>query len=244
MLKSYTNDFDLNAGNYLKEISINTPLSREEEGYLTKQWREKKDINARNKLVESNLKFVANVARNYKGLGLSYSDLIQEGNAGLFKAADRFEPERGNKFISYAVNWIRQSILEALNKKNSLKSSELPNETIEEGEDIFNDFYPSPCSINELTLDNAYLDLSDDEKRREKDIIETTKFLLTGLTSREKYIVCQYNGINEKKSRTLEEIGKDLGLTKERVRQINEKAMKKLRAYALNNSITNDIYKR
>lgn len=241
MLKNYSNEFDLNAGNYLKEISVNTPLSREEEGYLTKQWREKKDINARNKLVESNLKFVANVARNYKGLGLSYSDLIQEGNYGLFKAVDRFDPERGNKFISYAVNWIRQSILEALNKKNALKSSELPNETFDEIDDILND--NKTYCIDDISLDSAYIDLSDDEKRREQDIVNTAKFLLTGLTTREKYIVCQYNGINEKKPKTLEEIGCDLGLTKERVRQINEKAMKKLRAYALNNSITNDIYK-
>ena len=81
---------------------------------------ENHDIDARNKLVEANLKFVTNIARNYKGLGLSYSDLIQEGNAGLFKAADRFDPDKGFKFISYAVNWIKQSILEALNKKNSL----------------------------------------------------------------------------------------------------------------------------
>lgn len=239
MLKSYSNEFDLNAGNYLKEISVNTPLSKEEEGYLTKQWREKRDIDARNKLVESNLKFVANVARNYKGLGLSYSDLIQEGNAGLFKAADRFDPEKGNKFISYAVNWIKQSIIEALNKKNSLKSLELPNETIEESSED-----NKQLTIDDIPLEDVYLDLSDEERRREKDICDVAKFLLTGLTSREKYIVCKYNGINEKKSQTLEEIGNDLGLTKERVRQINEKAMKKLRAYALNNSITDDIYKR
>ena len=237
MLKNYSNEFDLNAGNYLKEISINTPLSREEEGYLTKQWREKKDIDARNKLIESNLKFVTTIAKNYKGLGLTYSDLIQEGNAGLFKAVDKFDPDKGYKFISYAVNWIKQSILEALNKKNSLKSSELPNETFD---DVQED--KTHLTLDDISLDDVYLDISDDEKRHEQDIINTAKFLLTGLTSREKYIVCQYNGINEKKSKTLEEIGKDLGLTKERVRQINEKAMKKLRAYALNNSITNDIY--
>ena len=237
MLKNYSNEFDLNAGNYLKEISVNTPLSREEEGYLTKQWREKKDIDARNKLIESNLKFVTTIAKNYKGLGLTYSDLIQEGNAGLFKAVDKFDPDKGYKFISYAVNWIKQSILEALNKKNSLKSSELPNETFD---DVQED--KTHLTLDDISLDDVYLDISDDEKRHEQDIINTAKFLLTGLTSREKYIVCQYNGINEKKSKTLEEIGKDLGLTKERVRQINEKAMKKLRAYALNNSITNDIY--
>ena len=239
MLKNYTNDFDLNAGCYLKEIGINTPLSREEEGYLSKEWLTKKDINARNKLVEANLKFVANIARNYRGLGLSYSDLIQEGNAGLFKAVDKFDPDKGYKFISYAVNWIRQSILEALNKKNSLKSAELPNETCD---DVIDD--KKDLTINDIFLDDVYLDLSDDERRREKDICDVAKFLLTGLTSREKYIVCQYNGINEKKPKTLEEIGNNLGITKERVRQINEKAMKKLRAYALNNSITEDIYKR
>ena len=234
MFKDFNNGFDINVGHYLREISVNSPLSREEETFLSKQWKENKDIKSRNKLVESNLKFVANVARNYKGLGLSYSDLIQEGNKGLFKAADKFEPERGNKFISYAVNWIRQSILEALSKRNSLKSSELPDET-----KFDNDIDGEAC----ISLEDAYLDLSDDEKRREKDINTVTQFLLTGLTSREKYVVCQYNGINEKKPKTLEEIGKNLGLTKERVRQINEKAMKKLRSYALNNSITNAIYK-
>jgi RNA polymerase primary sigma factor len=241
MLKNYSNEFDINAGCYLKEIGVNTPLTREEEGYLSKRWRENHDIDARNKLVEANLKFVTNIARNYKGLGLSYSDLIQEGNAGLFKAVDRFDPDKGFKFISYAVNWIKQSILEALNKKNSLKSAELPNET---NEDVLDVDFKRDMNINDISLDDVYLDLSDDEKRREKDIVDITKFLLTGLTSREKYIVCQYNGINEKKPKTLEEIGSNLGITKERVRQINEKAMKKLRAYALNNSITDDIYKR
>ena len=238
MLKSFVNEYDVNAGIYFKEIGMTAPLSREEEGYLSRQWREKRDISARNRLVESNLKFVANVARNYKGLGLSYSELIQEGNNGLFKAVDKFDPDRGNKFISYAVSWIKQSILEALHKKNSLFSAELPDESQNEeiNDNMDNDY-------QHLNLDDVYLDLSDEDDRREKDIQTAANFLLTGLTSREKYIVCQYNGINEKKPRTLEEIGGDLGLTKERVRQINEKAMMKLRAYALNNSISDDIYK-
>lgn len=236
MFKDYSNVFDINVGNYLKEISVNSPLSREEETFLSKQWIEKNDIVSRNKLIESNLKFVANVARNYKGMGLSYSDLIQEGNKGLFKAVDRFEPERGNKFISYAVNWIRQSILEALNKRNALKSSELPNETNIEDDVEYH--------YNDIDVDDIYLDISDDEKRREQDINSIANFLLEILSDRERYIICQYNGINEKKPKTLEEIGNALGLTKERVRQINEKAMRKLRAYALNNSITDDIYKR
>jgi RNA polymerase primary sigma factor len=241
MLKNFSNEFDFNAGCYLKEIGVNSPLTKEEEGCLSKKWKENHDIEARNKLVEANLKFVANIAKNYKGLGLSYSDLIQEGNTGLFKAVDKFDPDKGFKFISYAVNWIRQSILEALNKKNSLKFSELPNET---DDDILNNENKNELTINDISLDDVYLDISDDEKRREKDIIDVAKFLLTGLTSREKYVICQYNGINEKKPKTLEEIGNNLGITKERVRQINEKAMKKLRAYALNNSITNDIYKK
>lgn len=238
MLKNYTTDFDVNVGEYLKEIGCNSPLSREEEGILAKKWRDNKDINARNRLVECNLKFVANVARSYRGLGLSYSDLIQEGNTGLFKAIDRFEPERGNKFISYAVSWIKQSILEALQKKNYLKGDELPSEYVSENDDKYTD------DFSELNLDDVYLDISDDNKRREEDIKTVTSFLLDGLTTRERFIVTQYNGIDVKKSKTLEEIGSYLGLTKERVRQINEKAMRKMRANALNNSITSDIYRK
>ena len=180
-----------------------------------------------------NLKFVANVARNYKGLGLSYSDLIQEGNLGLFKAVDRFEPERGNKFISYAVSWVKQSIIDALRKKNSIKGDELPNETIDENNEY-----------DDLILDDAYLDITQDDDSQYKDIKTVANFLLSNLDNRERFIVCQYNGINEKKTKTLEEIGNILGLTKERVRQINEKALKKMRVSALNNSIDSTIYKR
>lgn len=236
MLKDFGNVYDVNAGTYFKDITNTKPLTRAEEKRLSKRWKEKKDVAARNKLVESNLKFAANIAKNYKGLGLSYSDLIQEANAGLFRAADKFEPELGNKFISYAVNWIRESILTALKKRNSLPSEELPAEYNElEG-------YEDAAVEDERFMADIYLeDNSEDE--RQKDVNTVVNLLLDGLTQRERFIVMKYNGIGEKKPKTLEEIGNELGLTKERVRQINEKAMKKLRANALENSLTKDIYK-
>ena len=233
MLKDFSNVYDITAGYYFKDIANNKPLSRAEEKRLSKRWKEQHDINARNKLIEANLKFVANIAQNYKGLGLSYSDLIQEGNNGLFRAVDKFEPERGNKFISYAVNWIREGILTALKKRNSLPSDELPNNI----DDIDDD------SNNDITIDSNFIANVEQEKQKENDVNTVLKILMEDLSEREKYIVMKYNGIGEKKPKTLEEIGNVLGLTKERVRQINEKAMKKLRVAALNNCITSDIYR-
>lgn len=232
MLKEFGNVYDNNIGCYFNDIANTKPLSRAEEKKLSKRWKEKHDINARNKLIEANLKFVANVAQHYKGMGLSYSDLIQEGNNGLFRAVDKFEPERGNKFISYAVNWIRESILTALKKRNSLSSDELPENIDNIDDDSIESNYTDECFIEQIN-----------DNQREKDINTIIKLLLKELSPRERFIVTKYNGINEKKTKTLEEIGNELGLTKERVRQINEKAMKKLRAAALNNSLTTDIYK-
>ena len=109
--RNLTKRSNLSLGLYLSGLRKYVPLEPEEEATLAS----KKDITSRNKLVEANLKFVVSVAKQYQGLGLSYEDLIEEGNIGLIKAAEKFDETKGFKFISYAVWWIRQSILQALN---------------------------------------------------------------------------------------------------------------------------------
>lgn len=231
------NDFERSSQTYFNEISEFNPLSREEEYSLWERYRKNNDINARDKLINSNLKFVASVARGYQGLGLSYSDLIAEGNCGLMKAIDRFDYEKGYKTISYSVWWIKQAILEALKERTGIEGESLPQD------------YEKQNSLNddEYTVDNIvkdeYIDYSivDDVKTDElKSIIIS---LIDCLTEREKYVISEYFGLESKKCLTLEDIGSNIGLTKERVRQIKEKALKKLRSEALNNSITSDIYK-
>lgn len=231
------NDFERSSQTYFNEISEFNPLSREEEYSLWERYRKNNDINARDKLINSNLKFVASVARGYQGLGLSYSDLIAEGNCGLMKAIDRFDYEKGYKTISYSVWWIKQAILEALKERTGIEGESLPQD------------YEKQNSLNddEYTVDNIvkdeYIDYStvDDVKTDElKSIIID---LIDCLTEREKYVISEYFGLESKKCLTLEDIGSNIGLTKERVRQIKEKALKKLRSEALNNSITSDIYK-
>lgn len=231
------NDFERSSQTYFNEISEFNPLSKEEEYSLWERYRKNNDINARDKLINSNLKFVASVARGYQGLGLSYSDLIAEGNCGLMKAIDRFDYEKGYKTISYSVWWIKQAILEALKERTGIEGESLPQD------------YEKQNSLNddEYTVDNIvkdeYIDYStvDDVKTDElKSIIID---LIDCLTEREKYVISEYFGLESKKCLTLEDIGSNIGLTKERVRQIKEKALKKLRSEALNNSITSDIYK-
>lgn len=231
------NDFERSSQTYFNEISEFNPLSREEEYSLWEKYRKNNDINARDKLINSNLKFVASVARGYQGLGLSYSDLIAEGNCGLMKAIDRFDYEKGYKTISYSVWWIKQAILEALKERTGIEGESLPQD------------YEKQNSLNddEYTVDNIvkdeYIDYSTVDDVKTDELKSIIIGLIDCLTEREKYVISEYFGLESKKCLTLEDIGSNIGLTKERVRQIKEKALKKLRSEALNNSITSDIYK-
>lgn len=216
---------------YFKEISKTKPLSKKEELKLWLKYKEDNDIEARNKLVEANLKFVASVANSYRGRGLSYEDLINEGNMGLIKALEKFEGTRGFKLISYSVWWIRQTIEEAIEKRNNMSMDELPTDYEEQGDDEIREIHDDVQPSVEIE--------SDEESIDKKHIIAT---LIEELSEREREVVTKYYGYYGD-SKTLEAIGEDLGITKERVRQVLEKAKKKMRSSLILNSCFSTIYK-
>ena len=212
---------------------------------ITKQ--EKKRLY--DELVKGNLRFVISVAKMYQNQGLSIMDLISEGNIGLIKAAERFDPTSGLKFISYAVWWVRQSIMASLN--DNARTIRLPVNVVQElhkakreiesnGGKLDDKFQNLPSiidldmNINEdgdtlvdiLKNDDAEMP---DEAFNSKDMLKSKLMsLLDILDEREKVIIGDYFGLTGT-CRTLEDIGDDFNLTKERVRQIKEKALRKLR---------------
>lgn len=229
--KRFVDDFDRSAQVYYKELTKFKPLSKNEERDLWLKYKNNNDLSARNKLLESNLKFVASIAKYYKGRGLSYSELVAEGNMGLIKALDKFECERGNKIISYSVWWIRQSILDAIEKRNSNNMDDYPADYEEQ---LDNDETNQKAQVQP----EAFI-TEEDETLESKKIIKT---LIGCLDERERNIITKYYGLNGDDEMTLEEIGEELGLTKERIRQISEKALKKMRIAALDNSASITIY--
>lgn len=222
--KKIVEDFGISTQSYFKDISKYSSLSREEETTLWRKYKLENDLVARDKIIKSNLKFVVSVAKSYQGLGLSYPDLIAEGNYGLMRAMEKFDYEKGYKTISYSVWWIRQSILEALKERNGLNAEDLP----EDNEEPFDnpDYEP-------IKNDNEPFCSGDSERHTLSDVKDTVSQLMDCLDEREQKIIMLYFGLGGAKEITLEEIGKELNLTKERVRQIKEKAMRKLRSEAI-----------
>lgn len=230
-MNQYANDFTDNVKIYYKELNKYKHLTKEEEKELISRCRDG-DIDARNQLLEANLKFVFDVAKKYTGRGVAISDLISEGNMGLIRAYEKFDETKDVKFISYAVWWIKQAMLECI-RKNNIKEM---NETSDE--ERINPVFEKAVVDDEDEYVTSYeTTYSDEYDTRENEIEEGHKtyvsFLLAHLTNRERHVIESYYGFNDNKELTLFEIGKEMHLSSERVRQIKVTAMKKLRSYAL-----------
>ena len=271
--KSITNRESESLEKYLQEIGREELLSTDEEVELAQRIR-KGDRKALDKLTKANLRFVVSVAKQYQNQGLSLPDLINEGNLGLIKAAEKFDETRGFKFISYAVWWIRQSILQAIaeqsrivrlplnqvgsvNKINRILSKfEQENERRPSVDEISEQIDLPEDKVGEAMLantrhvsvdapvvdgaDNALRDVlvNDDAPMADRQLVaeslrsEISNVLKT-LNERERCVIRAFYGIGEPEM-TLEEIGNKYGLTRERVRQIKEKAIRRLRSNTKN----------
>ena len=254
---------------YLAEIGRYTPLQPDREVELAIRIQ-KGDERAMKELVEANLRFVVSVAKKYQGNGLSLADIINEGNMGLIKAAKRFDHTRGFKFISYAVWWIRQSILQALAEQSRLirlplnrvgtitkitraaekleaeverqpKGDEIGAQLEMTGDEVlmamqYSRRHSSLNSPFQEGENSSLLDIIEDSEAEEPEakimmesMSEEVNGALDTLSDRERIVLEMYFGINRDSAMTLNEIGEEFDLTRERVRQIKEKAIQRLR---------------
>ncbi|MBQ6192509.1 MAG: sigma-70 family RNA polymerase sigma factor [Bacteroidaceae bacterium] len=273
--KSITSRDSASLDKYLQEIGREALLPVEEEVELSQRIRKNGDRRALDKLVRANLRFVVSVAKQYQNQGLSLPDLINEGNVGLIKAAEKFDETRGFKFISYAVWWIRQTILQALAEQSRIVRLPLNQVSavnkITKAMTKFEQEYERKPSADELAElvnelpekisdslrasgrhvsvdapfiegeENSLLDVmtNPDSPMADKGLVSESLSTeidraLGVLNEREKQIIERSFGINNQPEMTLEEIGETFGLTRERVRQIREKAIRKLRAGSRN----------
>jgi RNA polymerase primary sigma factor len=244
---------------YFKDVKKTTPLTIDKEVELAKRIK-KGDQKAIDELVTANLKFVVSIAKEYQGQGLNLSDLINEGNIGLIKAASRFDHTKGFKFISYAVWWVKQSIIQSLNDNarivrlpvNVINRISKINKEFGNGNDNEYEILSNIKDIDEELINNGSFSLNKNindeggeiidliiggkmnESFEDLEITDNIKYelnnILSVLDERERMIIESYFGINtDHDGMTLEAIGDKYNLTKERIRQIKEKAIRKLR---------------
>lgn len=256
----------MNISEYLKDISFYPLLTREEECHLSVMLSSG-DIYAREKLISSNLRLVVSIAKKYLNTGMTIQDLIQEGNIGLIKAVEKFDPTMGKRFSTYATWWIKQSILRALSSTKGImrypayvhdniskiskfikrhkesfnetpsidkmaSSLELKTDEVKKCLNLINTSYISfeepfgeNINLHSIIPDKSYLEDEIFEKFENAELMK----LLEKLNNKEKQVIIYRFGLFEEKNLTLEEIGLKLDLTRERIRQIQNIALKKLK---------------
>ncbi len=279
IVKQITNLENESLLKYFQEIGKIEMLTPEEEADLAKRIHDGDQV-ALEKLTKANLRFVVSVAKQYQSDGMTLSDLINEGNIGLIKAAERFDETRGFKFISYAVWWIRQSIMQAMAENsrivrlpmNRVSAQNKINRKFSELEQVFQReptidemaeaFELSAFEMEDqmmlsnkkISIDAPFLngdgsnllDVMEDNRIDPVDnallkdsLRNEVQEALLKLTPRESEVISSYYGLNNCKSMTLEDLGDKFGLTRERVRQIKEKATRKLRFFSKTNDLKN-----
>jgi len=231
MANQYVNDFSTTVKTYYNELKKYKPMSRDKEKELLIKAKNG-DLKAQNEILTANLRFVFNIASRYKGNGAAISDLISEGNLGLIKAMQKFDLSKDVKFISYAVWWVRNAMQEFIKKRQASLNIEKEDKTL--STPLISNGIPDSedewVERREIMLSNEEDEAKQELHKNQRRIIDA---LMSKLQGREKKIVIEYYGIDGKKSKNLEELGKDLGITKERVRQIKQVALNKLRSEIL-----------
>jgi RNA polymerase primary sigma factor len=229
-MNQYANDFTETVRVYYDDLKKYKPLTKTKERRLLKKCK-KGNLKAKNEILEANLRFVFDIAKHYTGRGVPISELISDGNMGLLRAIDKFDESKNVKFISYAVWWIRQAMLESIKKKNSINFVEIEPNTD-------NDSYVDKKLIEDDEDDTSFNhEFSNENDEKSKEISENQRNIITNiigtLSDRERDIIENYYGLSNAKELTLNEIGKKYNLSSERVRQIKLNAIRKLRSKIL-----------
>lgn len=225
-MNQHINDFTDNVRIYYKELNKYKPITKEEEDKLIREYKNG-SLTAKNKLIECNLRFVFDIARRYTGRGVPISDLISDGNVGLIRALDKFDETKNVKFISYAVWWIKQAMLESIKKNKLFSKSEIePNNTNDSAMER-KLIYDEDDEVSYYEVESKENDMVEDERK------STVSELLTPLNDRERDIVKSFYGIGDRKELSLTEMSEKYGISVQRVMQIKKKSFKKMRSFAM-----------